>query len=443
MSKGIIYGKVNSKTKPEFVMSSTDHKRECQTEKEFDPLAQKSKQICLPLDQAKYQQIVLTPELFRAEIDQLFQEFPELFPIAMGQGYTLHDTLPFSKKLPDIQLRRLKLQATQEVFTVRPAFVLPYMTGHTAEVEKPLFLRRWAVPYWVLVYLFGRDEAYWYRLENRFGRNSLVGTTLKDPTLLPQDLLADEKHTDFNGQTGYIATTVGQDCVLGASICLSADSPSLTEAYGHFKTEARNLAPDYTPATVNTDGWSATQLAWPSLFPLVTVILCFLHAFLNIRNRAKGLKDLYPTLKSKVWTAYHALDRQTFTEKVTDLQQWAKQALPDGPALTAVLKLCAKAPAFALAYDYPSAHRTSNMVDRHMLPMSRYLDSCQGYHGHLLSAEYGIRAWALFHNFGPYGPRSEAAQKFISPAHRLNGRVYHQNWLHNLLISASMGGFVQ
>jgi hypothetical protein len=436
-------GKVNSKTDQEFTMSSTGGKRECQTEKNFDPLAQKSKQICLPLDQTRYQQLVQNPELFRAEIDQLFQEFPELFPTAMGQGYTLHDTLPFSKKLPQLQLRRLKLRASQEVFTVRPAFVLPYMTGHTVEVEKPLFLRRWGVPYWGLVYLFGRDEAYWYRLENRFGRFSLVGTTVKSPAQLPLDLLADEKHTDFNGQTAYIATTVGQECVLGVSICLTADSASLTEAYGHFKTEARNLSPQYNPQTVNTDGWSATQQAWQHLFPLMTVILCFLHAFLNIRSRAKGLKEHYPTLKTKVWAAYHALDREAFTEKVADLQQWAKQILPDGPALTAVLKLCAKAPAFLLAYDYPTAHRTSNMVDRQMLTMSRYLDRGQGYHGHLLSAEYRVRAWALLHNFGPYGPRSQAAKTFISPAHRLNGRVYHQNWLHNLLISASMGGYVQ
>lgn len=425
------------------MMSPTGRQRECHQEKTFEPLAHTSKQICLPIDQVKYQQIVLTPPLFRTEIDQLFQEFPELFPTDMGQGYTLHDILPPSKKMPDIQLRRLKLRTNQEVFTVRPAFVLPYMTGYTAQVEQPLLLRRWAVPYWVLVELFGKDEAYWYRLENRFGRYSVVGTTVKSPDKLPTDLVADEKHTDFNGQTAYIATTVAQECVLGVSITLSADTPNLTEAYGHFKTEAHNLAPHYRPTTVNTDGWHSTQLAWQSLFPLITVILCFLHAFLNIRSRAKGLKEHYQPLKTRVWAAYHALDRETFTQKVADLQQWAQQTLPDGPALTAVLKLCAKAPTFAIAYDYPAAHRTSNMVDRHILALSRYLDSCQGYHGHLLSAEYRVRAWALLHNFWPYGPRANAAKKFISPAHQLNGRVYHQSWLHNLLISASMGGYVQ
>jgi hypothetical protein len=42
-------------------------------------------------------------------------------------------------------------------------------------VEKPLFLRRWGVPHWALAYVFGRDGQYWYRLENRLGRNSVVG----------------------------------------------------------------------------------------------------------------------------------------------------------------------------------------------------------------------------------------------------------------------------
>ncbi|HEY86364.1 MAG TPA: hypothetical protein G4N96_14765 [Chloroflexi bacterium] len=49
----------------------------------------------------------------------------------------------------------------------------------------------------------------------------------------------------------------------------------------------------------------------------------------------------------------------------------------------------------------------------------------------------------LFHNYWPYCSRAKAADEYQSPAHKLNGRVYHDNWLHNLLISASMGGYRQ
>jgi len=290
---------------------------------------------------------------------------------------------------------------------------------------------------------FGRDEQYWYRIEHRLGYNSVVGTTVRTVDRLPRDLLADEKHTRFNGTKAYVATTVGQDCVLGASLTLGADENSLTEAYGHFKTEAQNVAPDYQPKTVNTDGWRATRSSWHTLFPQVALILCFLHAFLKIRDRCQRLKDLYGEIQTRVWDAYHAVDAETFTQKIEAFKVWALQQMPSGKGLEAILKLCEKTPELAHAYAHPSAYRTSNMIDRHMAPMDHYLDSHQYFHGHLRSGEYGCRAWALLHNFQPYCPRAQVAQKYQSPAHKLNGFVYHDNWLHNLLISASLGGFRQ
>lgn len=419
-------------------------KRECCREKDFDPLSNKSKQICISIEQETYNRILFEAQAFRSYLDAMIGQYPELFPADIEQGYKLHDILPESKKMPGIRLRRIKVtkSAGEQVYTVRPCFVLPYMTGYTDEVEKALFLRRWAVPYWALVYVFGRDEQYWYRLENRLGRNSLVGTTVKDPAALPENLLADEKHTRFNGQKAYIATTVANDCVLGVSVSLSADAKGLTEAYRHFKAEAQDLSPDYAPKTINTDGWTATQLAWQALFPLVTLILCFLHAFIKIRNRCKRMSD-YAEIKRRVWEAYHAADPDTFKQKIAQLKTWAQQNLPQGSGLASILKLCRKAPTLVQAYAYPAAYRTSNMLDRHMQPLTRYLESCRAFHGHLLSAEYGSRAWALLHNFQPYCPRARVAQRYQSPAHKLNGFVYHDNWLHNLLISASLGGYRQ
>ncbi len=145
---------------------------------------------------------------------------------------------------------------------------------------------------------------------------------------LPTDLLADEKHVHFNSEKGYIATTVGADCVLGASLALTADETALTDAYGYFRDEAHTLDSDYTPQTVNTDGWSATQKAWQTLFPAITVIQCFLHAFLKIRNcTKKRYKALYEKIQEQVWDIYQAVDRQNFFRQVVDLQLWAVQEL--------------------------------------------------------------------------------------------------------------------
>jgi hypothetical protein len=131
----------------------------------------------------------------------------------------------------------------------------------------------------------------------------------------------------------------------------------------------------------------------------------------------------------------------SFIEPCLDFQCWAKQLL-SGPALDAVEKLCAKADLFALTFDYPQAYRTSNMIDRHMIPLDRCLFAARYFHGHWVSAEYLIRSWVLFHDFMPYCPRAKIRDTFISPFHKLNGFVYHDNWLHNLLISTSCAGLL-
>jgi hypothetical protein len=327
----------------------------------------------------------------------------------------------------------------QQVFTIAPSGIMPYFVDMTDEIEKALFLRRFDVPFWALAYVFGRDDQYWYRLENHFGRYNLVQTVVKDPEKLPKHLLADEKVTWLNGEEVVIATTVGGDCVLGASVALGIDTSNLTEAYQHFKDEAQQLDPEYQPETVNTDGWEATQKAWRSLFPLIILIECFLHAFIKIRERGKHLKETFRLLSQKVWEVYHALDANAFRSQAAELLTWA-ESNTTGYVLEAVRKLCSKVHRFVLAYDYPCAHRTSNMLDRHMNLMDRWLFSSRFFHGHWTSAERSIRAWALLHDFEPYCPRTRAQQKYSSPAHKLNGFAYHDNWLHNLMISTSMSG---
>lgn len=400
------------------------------------------KTICVPLDESGYREIVDDPLLYRSYVDGIYANHPELFPQAMNQGYKLHGKLPGSKKLPEIRLRRIKLNADDEVYTIRPSFVLPYMVGYTDDVENGLLLLNFGVPYWLVTYVCGRDDMYWQRLEMSFGRNSLAGTTVRSADKLPKDLVPDEKHSSINGKKTYIATTVGGECVLGAAMSPSAGEKGLTQAYGQFKTEALNVDSDYQPDSVNTDGWLATINTWQVLFPSVTMILCFLHSFIKIRNCGKRLGDTYFELCTKVWEVYHCASEAEFHPAIADLAIWALEHLPDGPTLDAVIKLCLKYESFVPAYSFPSAHRTSNMVDRHMGAMDRYLFAGHFFHGHLMTAEYRIRAWALIHNFRPFCPRSQPFKdNFQSRTHRLNGFVYHQQWLHNLLISSSMAGF--
>ena len=105
-------------------------------------------------------------------------------------------------------------------------------------------------------------------------------------------------------------------------------------------------------------------------------------------------------------------------------------------------ELCQKRPRFSLSYDHVGAHRTSNMVDRLMRLMDRAFFVGQYFHGQADSAELRVRLLALLWNFCPSSPRTVRKHEGqMCPAERLNGHRYDDNWLENLLVSASMNGY--
>ncbi len=219
-----------------------------------------------------------------------------------------------SSKYPYLQ-GTTQLLTGGEVYQLRPDFLMPYMIGKTDDVEKALYLRRYGVPYDALAYAFGHSAMYWYRAEQTLGKFSVVGTTVKSPTPIPVNVVADEKHRWLLGERVYLTTTVAHECFLGVEVVESAGTDDLERGYRVFREEALNLNPIYQPETVNTDGWTETQSAWK------------------------------------------------------------------------------------------------------------------------------LRAMALLWNFHPYGPRTKLkGGDRSSPFGELNGFVYHENWLHNLLIAGSMNG---
>jgi hypothetical protein len=257
----------------------------------------------------------------------------------------------------------------------------------------------------------------------------------------PPHLLSDEKHTQWLGNKAYVATTVASGCFLGVEFSHTAATADLQTAYGVFAQEARDHHETYQPKTVNTDGWESTQIAWGRLFPGVTLILCFLHSILAIGQGCRSQRALWHTLMGLLWAVYHALNAPEFIARLRELQVWAiGQSLPD-KTLTKILRLSLKASEFTIAYDFPDAHRTSNMLDRLMNYQDRILYSMQYFHGHRNSANLCLRAMAMLWNFHPYTRRSQpTAQAALSPFAELNGFCYHTLWLRNFLIASSMNG---
>ena len=399
----------------------------------------KNRIIVAPFDQDQYLESIFIPYKFREVLDGFIKLYPEVFPSEIGLGYSMKD-IYHSKKL-SIPIRRIEITETN--YTVRPCFAMPYLTGFVDDVENALFLRKFDVPFWALTYVFGKDAMYWYRLEESLGRNSIVGTTIKNPESLPKHLLADEKHSRIREDKAFVATTVGDQCILGASVAEDAGEKSLTKAYGIFKKEAQCLDHDFCPETVNTNGWKATRNAWKNLFASIVIISCFLHIFIKIRDRcSKKYKQLYLQVADKLWNWYKAENKRSFSQKIRRLHDWAvATAIPD-VMLHPIKKLRDNLPDFAKAYDFPGAHRTSNMIDRLMKSMDRHLFTICYFHGSITSAELNIRGWALIYNFAPSNPLTVKKHNGLkSPAERINKFCYHENWLKNLLISASLGGF--
>ena len=395
-----------------------------------------AKQIVIPMTRAQYEELWTHPEHLRAFVDSTAGEFPELFPPNFQEGYALHGFGRESNKLPGIRLRKIVL-ADGSSYWLRPSFVTSYMTGTVDELAYPLLLAAHGVPPWLLTIGFGHNDMYWYRLLERLGRSSLVGTTVRDAARLPAHLAADEHHVDWAGEKGYVATTAGGGCMLGAALTNAADDAHLREAYGPFAAEARDVDPDYAPQTVNTDGWAATRNAFQALFTTITVVLCFLHGFLKVRDRCRKARDLH----RRVWEVYRAATAEEFRRRMSAFQQWCTSQTFTAPAREMLGKLANKTEAYAVAYEHPGCHRTSNAVDRPMNRLCRLLYAGRGLHGHQRSSELRLRGWALLFNFRPFAPRSNQPRPYESPAHRLNGKRYHQHWLHNLLASTSLMGF--
>jgi hypothetical protein len=296
---------------------------------------------------------------------------------------------------------------------------MPYITAKVTEVENPLLLRKFGVPYWVLTLLYGKNDMFWYRLENRLGHCSLVGTTLRNQENLPKHLIADEKFSRENRKRTYIAMTSSEDCVLGAAITDKADQDAMEQSYGIFKQEILDVDPNYQPVTVTTDGWLATRFSWQKLFTTVHLILCFLHSFLKIRDKCR-LQICYREISSVVWEAYKTKSADDFQEKIHRLYIDAKFWLDSKVAIASIRKLYKNREVLAESYSYPGCYRTTARLDRLMDHVDRFIYTLRYFHGHRMSSERSIRAWALINNFSPYGPRARSRKLYISPTHKTN-----------------------
>src|SRR5262247_283365 len=97
--------------------------------------------IRLPLAESEYDRFLTDRSYAKDRLEELYEECAELFPDAFPSGYAFFGyTEPSMKQ--QLLCRRIRLEQGRTVFTIAPAFVMPYMTGRTQNVDDALFLRR-------------------------------------------------------------------------------------------------------------------------------------------------------------------------------------------------------------------------------------------------------------------------------------------------------------
>lgn len=156
---------------------------------EIEVLPRGSKIIRVNYEKSQHSDLINDNKKFKTFLDQQIENHPEIFPESITTGYTLYGKTRPSAKLNNLQFQKIKITGTKDIFSVYPGFIMPYLIAYTDDVDKALLLRKHDVPYSTLVYIFGRNEMYWYRAEKAFSRCSLVGTTVKKTTNYLKTLL--------------------------------------------------------------------------------------------------------------------------------------------------------------------------------------------------------------------------------------------------------------
>ncbi len=94
------------------------------------------------------------------------------------------------------------------------------------------------------------------------------------------------------------------------------------------------------------------------------LVLCFLHDVLKVEKGCPTHHNYRKTLLGKLWQSYRAKTAQKFLKGLRLALIWAKKHIRKKRTLNKMRKLCRRAAQYKVAYRFPHALRTSNMLAR-------------------------------------------------------------------------------
>ena len=144
-------------------------------------------------------------------------------------------------------------------------------------------------------------------------------------------------------------------------------------------------------------------------------------------------------MSRQVWEAYHAPDRRSFGQRLRRLREWA-----GGTSAGSCWSRCWSCAAvegtrWRTAPGRPPDEQHARPRDAGDEPILRRRSAPARL---ARGVPAPLRAWALLQNFAPWHPATTRENDgWRCPAERLNRHRYHDDWLQNLLVSASLGGY--
>ena len=168
-----------------------------------------------------------------------------------------------------------------------------------------------------------------------------------------------------------------------------------------------------------------------------------LHAVLAVKNRGRRTPTLGDEAVASLWQVYAAPTLAAFAQRIRRL----REGLPAQPLLDSVQEklraVCDNADVPSKpAYRHPGCYRTSNGLERLMNYQHRLLWTMQYFHGTPQSAHPSMYGrWRWCGTSIPMGEKTQQKEgRYTSPFERINQFRYHDNWLENMMIAASLRG---
>lgn len=135
------------------------------------------KTICLNFQsQENYEKCISERKLLKEYLEKEIKEHPELFPEGITKKWRFYGFTRISKKTG---IKMPRIQVGEEVYQIRPSFIMPFQIGLTEFVSQGLNMKMNGASFDRVVENYGKYPMYWYRALASLGRNSIVGTTVK------------------------------------------------------------------------------------------------------------------------------------------------------------------------------------------------------------------------------------------------------------------------